>query len=101
MHIVFGILMVAARFLYFPIFLIVYPAVRGYNGAPIHWIIWWIPITAIISAAIDVEIAKVTSRERQGFLGTLGSILFVAALKLIVFVPVGAVSFFGAAALSR
>lgn len=95
-----AIALLIARLLFIPVWIIGYPAWQGYHHESIWWLVFWIPFMALLAGYIDIMFAGMANPERQSFLDKLGGTVFVAAMKLLIFIPLGAISFFGAAALA-
>lgn len=96
-----AVLYVAARFLFVPIFIVALPAWRGYHHEPVTWLLVWIPVMALLSAWIDTTFSASAGREKEAFVWEVAGVLMIAAMKLLIFIPVGAICFFGAALLNR
>lgn len=89
-----------ARFLWIPVWIVIYPAWKGWHHESIWWLVIWIPVMALIAGWLDIEFASMANPERQSFGEKIAGAALLSVFKLLVFIPLGAISFFGAAALS-
>lgn len=95
-----AIALIIARFLFIPVWIVIYPAWKGWHHETIWWLVIWIPAMALIAGWIDIAFASMANPERQSFGDKLAGTALLAVFKLVVFIPLGAASFFGAAAIS-
>lgn len=96
-----AVLFVVAKFLFVPLWIVALPAWRGYHHAPLTWLLIWIPVMALLSAWIDTSFSASAGREKESLAWEIAGVLMIAVMKLLIFIPLGAICFFGAALLNR